>query len=288
MTELSCAVQEVFISVRFHGVSEFFKTEKSNQNQTMKIKWIICSALAAALLSGCVSGKCCKSECEKKEHHNQEAKLMAEAKVSKADAEKTALAKAPNGTIKEAEIEKEHGKLIWSFDITTPDTKDITEVAVDAMTGEVVAVEKESAENEARETAKEKCEDKEVPVTLTQLSEPARATVEKVTAGGKIEQMTKEVERGKTVYDVEAEVDGKHLEFLIADTDGAVLGTEVPIAYGELPEAVRAAAEKYFGTASGLKAMKGVEFGETTYEIEGTKNGKTVEATFDPEGKPAK
>ena len=42
---------------------------------------------------------------------------MAEAKVSKDDAEKTALAKVPNGTIKEAEIEKEHGKLIWSFDI---------------------------------------------------------------------------------------------------------------------------------------------------------------------------
>jgi hypothetical protein len=99
--------------------------------------------------------------------------------------------------------------------------------------------------------------------------------------------MTKEVERGKTVYDVEATADGKHLEFLIADADGTVLGTEVPIAYGDLPEAVRTAAEKYFGTAVGLTAMKGVEYGETTYEIEGPRNGKTVEATFDPTGKPA-
>jgi len=130
--------------------------------------------------------------------------------------------------------------------------------------------------------------EKEVPVTLAQLSEPARATVERVTAGGKIEQMTKEVERGKTVYDVEATVDGKRLEFLIADADGAVLGTEVPIAFEDLPEPVRTAAEKYFGTGSGLTAMKGVEFGETTYEIEGPKDGKTVEATFDPVGKPAK
>ena len=130
--------------------------------------------------------------------------------------------------------------------------------------------------------------DKEVRVSLAQLSGPARATVERVTAGGKIEQMTREFEHGTTVYDVEAQVDGKHLEFLIAEADGAVLGTEVPIAYEQLPEAVRAAAEKYFGTASGLTAMKGVEFGETTYEIEGPKNGKTVEATFDPEGKPAK
>lgn len=122
----------------------------------MKIKWIICSALAATLLTGCISVKCCKCECEKKGHHDKEAKLMAEAKVSKADAEKTALAKAPNGTIKEGELEKEKGKLIWSFDITTPDTKDITEVNVDAITGDVVSVEKESAESEAKEAAGEK------------------------------------------------------------------------------------------------------------------------------------
>ena len=31
--------------------------------------------------------------------------------------------------------------------------------------------------------------------------------------------------------------------------------------------------------------MKGVEFGETSYEIEGTKHGKMVEVTFDPAGK---
>jgi uncharacterized membrane protein YkoI len=106
--------------------------------------------LAIGALTGCV---CTKGE----KHHNKEAKqakLMAEAKVSKADAEKTALAKVPNGTIKEGELEKEKGKLIWSFDITTPDTKDITEVNVDAITGDVVSVEKESAENEAKEANK--------------------------------------------------------------------------------------------------------------------------------------
>jgi len=81
---------------------------------------------------------------------------MAEAKIAKADAEKIALGKVPNGTVKEAELEKEHGKLIWSFDLTTPDTKDITEVAVDARTGDVVSVEKESAESEAKEAAGEK------------------------------------------------------------------------------------------------------------------------------------
>jgi hypothetical protein len=48
---------------------------------------------------------------------------------------------------------------------------------------------------------------------------------------------------------------------------------------------VRAAAQKYFGSSTGLKAMKGVEDGKTSYEIEGQKNGKKVEVTFDPNGK---
>ena len=129
---------------------------------------------------------------------------------------------------------------------------------------------------------------KEQRVTVAELSAPARATVEKVAAGGKVDQIDKEVERGKVVYDVEATVEGKHVEYLIADADGAVLGTEVSIEFSEAPEPVRMAAEKYFGTATGLKVMKGVEYGETHYEIEGPKNGKTVEVTFDPSGKKGK
>ena len=120
----------------------------------MKIKMIVCSALAVSLLTGCI--------CEKSEHHNKEtrqAKLMAKAKVSKADAEKTAMAKVPDGTIKESELEKEHGKLQWSFDMTTPDSKDITEVNVDAMTGDVISVEKEAPENESKEATEEKDKD---------------------------------------------------------------------------------------------------------------------------------
>ena len=98
--------------------------------------------LATGLLAGLTA---CVSESAK------EANLEAQAKITKADAEKTALAKVPNGTVKEAEIEKEKGKLIWSFDIATPGTKDITEVAVDAITGEIASVETEKPEEQAKE-----------------------------------------------------------------------------------------------------------------------------------------
>src|SRR5579862_8917200 len=108
----------------------------SVHKESMKIKNIIGITLTAALLAGCAS--------EEHESHNKEAKqakLMAEAKVSQADAQATAMAQVPNGTVKESELEKDHGKLIWSFDIATAGTKDITEVNMDANNGTVVSKE---------------------------------------------------------------------------------------------------------------------------------------------------
>ena len=122
-------------------------------------------------------------------------------------------------------------------------------------------------------------------VSLSQLSPPARAVVQKLTAGGEIEKIDREIEKGKPIYDVEATVGGKHVEYTIAEADGAILGTETSIEFSQLPEPVRAAAQRYFGSTSGLKASKGFEDGKISYEIEGAKNGKTVEVTFDPNGK---
>ena len=85
-----------------------------------------------------------------------EAELMKEAKVSKAQAEKTALAKVPNGAIKSEELEREHGRLIWSFDIGTNGKKNITEVQVDAKDGKIISVQTESPRYQAKEAAGEK------------------------------------------------------------------------------------------------------------------------------------
>jgi len=48
------------------------------------------------------------------------AKLKSEAKVSEADAIATAQKEVPDGKIESAEIEREGGKLIYSFDIKVP------------------------------------------------------------------------------------------------------------------------------------------------------------------------
>ena len=64
----------------------------------MKLNSMLGSALAVLLLAGCVSDD------------QKQAKLRSEAKLSQADAEKIALGKVPNGTIKEAELENELAK----------------------------------------------------------------------------------------------------------------------------------------------------------------------------------
>jgi uncharacterized membrane protein YkoI len=125
----------------------------------------------------------------------------------------------------------------------------------------------------------------ELSIAADQMSAPARATLEKMTAGGRADKITKETEHGVLVYDVEATVNGQHVEYLIADADGKLLGTELPIAFSQLPEPVRMAAEKHFGTNQGLSAMKGEEYGRVQYEVEGMKDGKRAEVTFDPSGK---
>jgi len=78
------------------------------------------------------------------------------AKVSEEAARRTALAKVPNGRIETAELEHEHGRLVYSFDITAPAKAGVTEVQVNAVTGAVVSVKHETAAQEAKEKAGER------------------------------------------------------------------------------------------------------------------------------------
>ncbi|MGH7603692.1 MAG: PepSY domain-containing protein [Gemmatimonadaceae bacterium] len=84
-----------------------------------------------------------------------QATLQKEAKVSKETARETALKEVPNGTVKSSELERENGKLIYSFAISAPGKTGIEEVNVNAIDGSVVNREHESAATEKKEAAKE-------------------------------------------------------------------------------------------------------------------------------------
>ena len=116
--------------------------------QVMKVRTFVCAVLSVAVLAGGLVS--CATDAQK------EAKLQSQATISRAQAEKIALARVPGGTIREGEIEKEKGKIIWSFDVAAPGTTDITEVQVDAINGQIVAVEKESLTQQAKEKKKDR------------------------------------------------------------------------------------------------------------------------------------
>lgn len=78
------------------------------------------------------------------------AKLARQAKITMAQARTTAQNAVAGGRIEEAELEKENGKLVYSFDIRN-EKGTITEVQVDASDGAIVSREEESKQDEARE-----------------------------------------------------------------------------------------------------------------------------------------
>jgi uncharacterized membrane protein YkoI len=89
-----------------------------------------------------------------------QAALQKEAKIPEATARATALAQIPNGTVKSSELEREKGKLIYSFDITVPSKTGIEEVNVNAIDGSVVARSHEGAKSEKKEAVQEAKEKK--------------------------------------------------------------------------------------------------------------------------------
>ena len=95
-----------------------------------------------------------------KKAEESQAALQKEAKVSEATARATALQQVPNGTVKSSELEREGGKLIYSYDITVPGKTGIDEVNVNAIDGTVVAKQHETPKAEKTEAAKEAKEKK--------------------------------------------------------------------------------------------------------------------------------
>jgi len=88
-----------------------------------------------------------------------DSQLASLAKVSHADAEKIAIAKLHEKnvvTVASAELEAEHGCLIWSFDLRVAGKSGVQEIQVDAGDGKVLSAKHESAGQEATEASKEK------------------------------------------------------------------------------------------------------------------------------------
>ncbi|WLR58966.1 PepSY domain-containing protein [Guptibacillus hwajinpoensis] len=76
---------------------------------------------------------------------NNESKLIEEAKISEAEAEKIALEEV-SGDVIEKEVEKEDGKIVYEFDIKTDAGE--KEVEIDGMSGDIIQVEDDEEDDD--------------------------------------------------------------------------------------------------------------------------------------------
>jgi uncharacterized membrane protein YkoI len=124
----------------------------------MKIKRTLMTALTAgALMTGASFAATAPAKSD------VPANLAKQAKITLDAARATALAKVPNGEVKSEELEREHGKLIYSFDIQVPGKSGVEEVQVSALNGKVLSKKHESARSEMKEAKKEAKEHKKPP-----------------------------------------------------------------------------------------------------------------------------
>lgn len=109
----------------------------------------------SALLTG---GSLAMAKSAVQDESVNEAKLAKQARITRERAQQIALKRAP-GTVENGELEKEHGKLVYSFDIRNAKGT-IDEVQVSAITGKIVRVEHENKKQEEAEKQKETKEKK--------------------------------------------------------------------------------------------------------------------------------
>lgn len=127
----------------------------------MKEKFMLAIFMSALLTGGSLvmaktSPVVTRAQENEQGESGNEAKLARQAKITKEQAQEIALKRAP-GTVESAELEREHGKLVYSFDIRNSKGT-IDEVQVSAINGKIVRVEHENKKQEEAEKRKEKRE----------------------------------------------------------------------------------------------------------------------------------
>jgi uncharacterized membrane protein YkoI len=108
--------------------------------------------------------------------------------------------------------------------------------------------------------------------------------VQEETKGATIKGYSKEIENGKTMYEVETTVNG-HARDLLFDAAGTLVTTEEAVTLDSVPAPVKAAFE---AKGKALLVETVTTAGKVTYEAQIEKNGKKSAVTVDAAGKPIK
>ena len=123
----------------------------------------------------------------------------------------------------------------------------------------------------------------ETSVKMKDLPPAVQKTVEEQTKGAQIKGLSKEIEKGKTMYEVETVVNGKARDLTIEVT-GALISVEEAIAIDAIPAAAKAAIEK-LATGAQIKSVEAVTKGKVvTYEAVIAKGLKKSEVVVGADG----
>ena len=149
-----------------------------------------------------------------------QSELAKQAKISLEAATAVAIKEVPGGTVSSHELEREDGKLIYSFDIKLAGKSGIEEVAVDAMSGAMIGHAHESPADEKKEAQADLS--KEAKVSLA----AATATALKEVPGATVKSHELEREKGKLIYSFDMKIAGKSgIEEVNVDAmTGAMIG----------------------------------------------------------------
>lgn len=145
--------------------------------------------------------------------------VLAKAKIELSKAIETAQAKVPKGKPIYATTAQEDGKLLFEVFLLVGDS--VTEVEVDAVTGDVVKVE-EGEDDEVEDLDNAKKVLAASKVTFAQAIATAKGKVE----GGKPFEVEMEIEDGKSIIEVELLVGAKVMKVEIDAASGKVLEVE--------------------------------------------------------------
>ena len=125
-------------------------------------------------------------------------------------------------------------------------------------------------------------------VEMKDLPAAVQAAVKEQTKTATLVGLSKEVENGKTLYEVETKVNGKTRDLLL-DPKGSVVETEDEVEITSIPAAAQAALKKKAGTGTIEKVEKLTQGSTVAYEAAiKTKAGKSTEAAVNADGTPHK
>jgi uncharacterized membrane protein YkoI len=123
----------------------------------------------------------------------------------------------------------------------------------------------------------------ESKVKMEDLPPAVRSAVAEQTKGATLIGITKEVEKGKTMYEVETKVDGRTRD-LMFDKTGAMVTVEQEIDLATLPAAAKDAIEKKAAGAEIKKVESVTEGSKVSYEATFSRKGKTSEFAVNADG----